>query len=318
MLSLLNSSWKLGSLTLNHRLIQGPLAGYSCAPMRRLFNHYQAPAYCVSEMISAIDILSKHVPENRYLYRAADEHYLCYQIAGTDPIVMADAAIKLQQLGADIIDINCGCPKGKIRKKGAGSALLENPALLIKIIETVRKATQCPLTVKIRIQNNEQDLDLARRIADTGVDALIVHGRRWDEDYDVACNAKQIALIKQTVSIPVIANGDIQDCQTLQQIQQNTGCDVFMIGRAGTGKPWLYQELLTGNPANITLPQQGKLFLRHLQDLAVLDGDYQAVLQSKSLIRYYFREWLTAEFLQGFYRLDSLEAVSDAVFELTA
>lgn len=315
MLSFLNSAWMLGTLKLDNRLIQGPLAGYSCAPMRRLFNDYLAPAYCVSEMISAIDILNKHVPENRYLYRAPDEKHLCYQIAGTNPAIMADAACKLVQLGADIIDINCGCPKGKIRKKGAGSALLENPDVLFAIIKAVRQAITIPLTVKIRIQNNQTDFFLAKSIADLGIDALIVHGRRWDEDYDIPCNEKQIASIKQSISIPVIANGDINNSQGLLQNLQNTGCDAFMIGRAGTGKPWLYEELLTNTPVKISEQKRVDLFLKHLDDLAALEGDYAAVLQSKSLIRYYFREKLTPDFLQQFYQLDGLESARAMVLE---
>lgn len=160
----LNSSLKIGSLILPNRLIQGPLAGYSCAPFRTLFNHYRSPAYCVTEMSSATDILHKHTRNSRYVYRSPQEQILAYQIAGIEPHTLAQAAQQLQFNGADIIDINCGCPKPKIRKKGAGSALLEEPEQLVRIVKEVRAAITIPLTIKIRIQGNEKDFLLAKKL----------------------------------------------------------------------------------------------------------------------------------------------------------
>ena len=191
--TIINSSWQIGTLKLPHRLIQGPLAGYSCAPFRELFYQFIPPAFCVTEMSSAIDIIHKHTKDSRYIYRSPLEQILAYQISGNDMHVMAEASLLLQTHGADLIDINCGCPKAKIRKKGAGSALLEEPQKLIQIIKKVREAITIPLTIKIRIQGNENDLILAQQIEDAGADALIVHGRRWIDDYDIHCNLHQIA-----------------------------------------------------------------------------------------------------------------------------
>ncbi|MGL5741235.1 MAG: tRNA dihydrouridine synthase [Legionella sp.] len=306
----INSSVKIGTLTLPHRLIQGPLAGYSCAPFRTLFNRYMPPAYCVTEMSSATDILHKHQSSSRYLYRAPQERILAYQIAGTQPQVLADAAQQLQQQGADIIDINCGCPKPKIRKKGAGSALLETPEHLVGLVQTIRERITIPLTIKIRIQGNENDLLLAKKIEDAGADALIVHGRRWIDDYDVASDLKQIARIKQHVTIPVIANGDIQDRMSLQKALELSGCDADMISRAGTGNPWLYQELWEQQHVIVTLTEKIELFLAHLHGLSALEDDYKAVLQSKSLVRYYLRQFLDASSLNAFYQLDSLSEIA--------
>jgi tRNA-dihydrouridine synthase B len=305
---LLNSPLTVGQLTLPHRLIQGPLAGISCAPFRQLFNYFTAPAYCVSEMISAHDILHKHNSNGRYLYRAVDEPRLGYQIAGHNANVMAEAAIRLQTLSADLVDINCGCPKHKIRKKGAGSALLQQPERLIAIVKAVRLILQCPLTVKIRLQDRQHNIAIAQQLADHGVDALIVHGRRWVDDYDIPCNLAEIARIKQAVSIPVIVNGDITDTSSLYQTFLETGCDGFMISRAGTGRPWLFQNLLTNTITFIDSYQQIQLFLTHLKGLISLEGEYQAVLQSKSWVRYYFCHADNA-FLQAFYQLSSLHAV---------
>ncbi|MBA2710692.1 MAG: tRNA-dihydrouridine synthase family protein [Tatlockia sp.] len=310
MLHLINKQLKIGSLNLSNCLIQGPLAGFSCAPFRELFYKFRPPAYTVTEMISAHDVVHKHSLTSRYLYRSPKEKTLCYQISGSDPVLMAKAAVRLESLGADLIDINCGCPKEKIRKKGAGSALLEKPEQLARIVEAVRQAIKIPLTVKLRIQGPYSDFALAKNIEEAGADALIIHGRRWVDDYDIPADYIHIAQIKSQVSIPVIANGDIADQFSLQKAFLKSGCDAFMIARAGTGKPWLYQSLLEENNFVTDWDWQSALFLEHLQGLASLEGEFKAVLQSKSLIRYYFRNQLNGETVQAFYKLTTLKDIA--------
>lgn len=313
--TIINSPFQIGSLPIPHRLIQGPLAGYSCAPFRELFYQFTPPAFCVTEMSSAIDILHKHSPQSRYLYRSPQEQLVSYQIAGNDSDILAQAALYLQEFGADVIDLNCGCPKTKIRKKGAGSALLEQPQQLMHIIKQIKERITIPLTVKIRIQGNARDIDLAKGIEDAGADALIVHGRRWTDDYDIDCDLQQIKLIKSQVSIPVIANGDINSAASLQKTMDLTGCDAFMIGRAGSGRPWIYQELLENRVLDISVVQKIDLFMRHLRGLAELESEFKAVLQSKSLVRYYFRALLNEHQLKRFYQLDSLATIHNLLSE---
>jgi tRNA-dihydrouridine synthase B len=307
MQAFLNNAFNIGSLQLPNRLIQGPLAGFSCAPFRQLYYQFLPPAYCVSEMISAHDVVYKHSTTSRYLYRSPIETRLCYQLAGQDPRLMAKAAKKLEHLAADLIDINCGCPKTKIRKKGAGSALLDQPEELATIVHAVRDAINCPLTVKLRIHGDDRDLSLAQSIEQAGADALIVHGRRWTEDYDTACHFHQIAQIKKAVRIPVIANGDIADRASIAKAVTESACDGFMIARAGSGHPWLYQQLLD----NLEFHHQLSVdcFLTHLQGLSDLESEHQAVLQSKTLIRYYFAKVLSNAQLQFFYTLKTLHAI---------
>ena len=316
--SFLNSSFNIGGLILSNRLIQGPLAGYSCAPFRQLYYDYTPPAYCVSEMVSAQDVLHKHQPDSRYLYRAPEEKLLCYQLSGSDPLIMAQAAYRLQALGADLIDINCGCPKLKIRKKGAGSALLDSPQRLFDIVDAIRTAITIPLTVKIRVAGDSRDLDLATGIENAGANALVVHGRRWVDDYDKPSDLVHIAKIKQALVIPVIANGDVADAVSLARAIKITGCDGYMIGRAGSGQPWLYQALLSkpGQFEPITYAEQVSCFKKHLHGLARLESEHKAVLQSKSLIRYYFRKALSDAQLQLFYALDNLDAIEAYVDKL--
>lgn len=311
----LNSPLQIGSLKIPHRLIQGPLAGYSCAPFRELFYQFTPPAYCVSEMSSAMDVIHKHSPQSRYIYRSPVERILAYQISGNNPEVMAQAALQLQQHGADLIDINCGCPKTKIRKKGAGSALLDTPEQLMHIIKAVRDTITIPLTVKIRIQGNENDVRLTRQIEDAGADALIVHGRRWIDDYDVPCDLQQLALIKNSLSIPLIANGDICNATSAYATHERTGCDAFMIARAGSGRPWLYQELLEQHSIALNAAEKIHLFMTHLQGLAALENEFKAVLQSKSLVRYYFRQQLNTAQLTRFYTLKSLAEINAFLYQ---
>lgn len=304
--TIINSPLQIGSLKLPNRLIQGPLAGYSCAPFRELFYKYIPPAYSVTEMSSAIDVLNKHQKNSRYIYRSSAEKILAYQISGNDPYILAQAANHLETHGADIIDINCGCPKTKIRKKGAGSALLDQPEKLFTIIKNVRESISIPLTIKIRIQGNEQDIKLAKQIEEAGADALIVHGRRWVDDYDIHCDLSQIAQIKKNIKIPVIANGDINNTASLARAIQISGCDGFMIARAGSGRPWLYQELLEQGDLLISDSEKTMLFMEHLEGLKSLEDEYKSVLQSKSLVRYYFRDRLDELQLIQFYKLKSL------------
>ncbi len=311
MQAFLNSPFHIGGLRLSNRLIQGPLAGFSCAPFRQLFYQYTPPAYCVSEMISAHDVLDKHQPDSRYLYRAPEERVLCYQLSGNNPLIVAQAALRVQALGADLIDLNCGCPKPKIRKKGAGSALLDEPERLFDIVSAVRRAITIPLTVKLRIAGDERDIVVAQGIEQAGADALIVHGRRWTDDYDIACDFSHIARIKRAASIPVIANGDIRDHATLAHAIASSGCDAYMIARAGSGHPWLYQQLLAGSGS---APHQTQValvecFMQHLHGLAGLESEHQAVLQSKSLVRYYFKQVLSDASLQAFYALSSVRTI---------
>ena len=308
----LNETFNIGSLQFPNRLIQGPLAGFSCAPFRELYYQFIPPAYCVSEMISAYDVLHKHKIDSRYLYRAPQEKKLCYQLAGHDPHIMAQAAKRLEAIGADLIDLNCGCPKTKIRKKGAGSALLESKELLYSIVSAVRQAIDIPLTVKVRICGDYRDVDLAQAIEKAGADALIIHGRRWTDDYDTPCDVHQIRQIKQSIRIPVIANGDISDQNTLANAIAISGCDAYMIARAGSGAPWLYQQLLAPHSTFTDVGNALRIhyFMAHLQGLATLESEHQAVLQSKTLVRYYFKETLSVQQRQVFYTLSSLREIN--------
>jgi len=288
-LNLVQHAWQLGDLTFSHRLIQGPLAGVSASPFRRLFARYLRPAYCVSEMISANDVVHKLKASHRWLHRDPLEEVLAYQLSGIDPEIMAQAARICVALGGDIIDINAGCPKPKIRSKGAGSALLETPQRLFNVVGAVRDAITCPLTVKIRLTDqDEQNLDIALKLADLGIDALIVHGREHGHDYDVSCQYDRIDFIRQRLSIALIVNGDIHHEDSLRSAMMGCPADAYMISRAGTGQPWLFQALLKGRP-DISLNDWLGLWHEHLEALMQLEGEHTTLFQSRRLLKYYLK-----------------------------
>ena len=285
------NTWQLGSLTLQSRLIQGPLAGYSCAPMRVQTWKFSSPAFCSSEMISANTILRANI-EPRFSHRDPLEQRLCVQLSGTEPDTLALAARQLAEQGVEIIELNCGCPVAKIRKKGAGSKLLSTPDQLFNIISAMRASTDAVISVKIRVQDMGLDGEIAALIEKAGADCIVVHGRQWSEKYDVATRYAQIALIKAAVSIPVIGNGDVSDLVSLKQMLA-TGVDAVMIARAGLGQPWLIAQLeaeLNGHTFTPPALQDiGQSYLEHIHYLAQLDGETRALLQARKLAKYYGR-----------------------------
>jgi tRNA-dihydrouridine synthase B len=289
---------KIGRLKLQHGLIQGPLAGISCAPFRALFSLFKPPAYCVTEMISAKDLISRKNIDGRYVYRNSTETKLCYQLSGNSPNELATACDIVENLGADLIDLNCGCPKSKIRRKGCGSNHLENADRLGEIVAKMRATTSLPLTVKIRTAGSYDDdhyLAAVKAIEQAGADALIVHGRHWQEDYEIATNYQQIAELKKLLSIPVIANGDVCCKKSLRNCLQQTGADGVMIARGGIGRPWIYQALLegVGEPG---YPEDIQVFMTHIRQLSALEkNEFTALLQARRLIKFYFKGFLSTK-----------------------
>lgn len=280
------------------KLIQAPLAGYSCAPFRVLAEHWGKPDYCYSEMLSAHHIFSGAKQRKRYQYKSPEEGKLCVQLAGDEPHILAYAAQQAVNWGADFIDLNCGCPQPKIRKKNFGSRLLANSEQLYRLVSALKAAINVPVFVKIRVDANSSDhfnQDVAQAIEAAGADALTVHGRHWTHDYDVPVNYQDIALMKESVKIPVIGNGDVTDTASAQKMFSETHCDAVMIARASVGQPWLFEKIhqemqgFTYTPP--TLEEIGEIFLSHVRGLIELEGEKVALLQSRKLGKYYARNY---------------------------
>lgn len=286
-------------LTFKKKLIQAPLAGYSCAPFRELAEQWGSPDFCCSEMLSAQHLHHNANHRKRYRYKSPYEGLLCVQLAGDQPEVLASAAQKAVSWGADLIDLNCGCPKPKIRKKALGSCLLADSERLYTLVSALKKATNVPTLVKIRVDHQSGDSynqDVAQAIEAAGADALTVHGRHWTDDYGVAVSYHDIAQIKDIVKIPVIGNGDVKDTDSAQKMFSETGCDAVMIARASVGQPWLFEKIYQELQGNVYTPPSleeiGELFLTHVRGLINLDCEKIGVYESRKLGKYYARNYL--------------------------
>jgi len=273
------------------------LAGYSCAPFRLLTHRYGKPAFCCTEMISAKTLIHHpKVTRTRYTWKDPDEGKLCYQLSGEIPSDIALATKMVTDCGADLIDLNCGCPVTKIRAKGAGSKLLADTLLLSQLIKAMRENTHLPISIKIRVDgdsNESFNREVARTVEESGADFLVVHGRHWTERYDVNCRFDDIRQFVESVKIPVIGNGDIECVETLNEMLA-TGCAGVMIARASVGQPWLFEKLRfesrgeTFEPPNPALI--GEIFLEHVERLAALiQNEKFAVLQARKFGKYYAR-----------------------------
>lgn len=287
----------LGSKHFPVNLVQGPLAGISCAPFRRLTWLYSKPAFTCTEMISCETLINGTKNNHRFVAKSPDEGPVCYQLSGKDPFKVGEAVKIVTDCGADLIDLNCGCPVNKIRTRGAGSRLLSEPGKLYEVIKAMKANTHVPVSIKIRVDGHSRDQNnqaIAQAVNDAGADFLIVHGRHWTEHYETPCNYDQIQYFVEALDIPVIGNGDAACVNSLRKLFA-TGCAGVMIARAGVGQPWLIARLIAemNNLPFIPPPllQVGELFLEHISDLAkLLNSEKFAVIQARKFAKYYGRE----------------------------
>jgi tRNA-dihydrouridine synthase B len=288
---------QLGNRLFPSNLIQGPLAGVSCAPFRALTWQFSKPAFTCTEMISCKTLLHQPIErQQRFVRIDPAEGPVCFQLAGSDVNELAEATKYVTALGADLIDLNCGCPVRKIRSKGAGSSLLTNTRQLYHLIRAMKENTHVPVSVKIRVEGQSTDKfnqEVADVVIEAGADFLIVHGRHWTEHYETACNYHDIQFFVEALKIPVIGNGDIACVASLKKMFA-TGCAGVMIARAGVGQPWLIHELTAALKAEEFSPpgQQtiGAAFLQHTEGLIhLLENEKFAILQARKLAKYYAR-----------------------------
>lgn len=279
-------------------VIQGPLAGISCAPFRFLTWQYSQPAFSCTEMISCKTLLHQaKFLHQRFVTKDPAEGPVCFQLSGSNPQEIAEATKIVTDYGADLIDLNCGCPVKKIRSKGAGSSLLTNANKLYELIRAMKQNTHLPVSIKIRVEgssNEKFNADIAKIVSDAGADFLVVHGRHWTEHYETPCRYEDIQFFVETLNIPVIGNGDVACVGSLKKMFA-TGCAGVMIGRAGVGQPWLIKKLIAEMQQQIfSMPsskQTGLIFLEHVERLVELLGSEKfAIIQARKFAKYYARE----------------------------
>ena len=272
-------------------IIQGPLAGYSCSAFRLLTWEESKPAFTCTEMISCNALAERpKLAYRRYIEKDPNEGSVCFQIFGKDPEKIGHAAKVVTDYGADLIDLNCGCPVKKVRRQGAGSSLLIDPVTLYKLLSAMKKNTHLPIAAKIRVEGNAQEkfhTEIVKVVTEAGADFLIVHGRHWNETYSTPCHYDQIKFFVDELKIPVIGNGDVFCIDSLQKMFA-TGCAGAMIGRAGVGQPWLIKKLIAemnGQEFIAPSPEEiGGVFMRHVQLLEkLLESEKFALLHARKI-----------------------------------
>ncbi|MBS0477456.1 MAG: tRNA dihydrouridine synthase DusB, partial [Proteobacteria bacterium] len=273
----------IGHIPLANRLFVAPMAGVTDRPFRQLCKRLGA-GYAVSEMVTSRKDLWASLKTSRRANHAGEPGPIAVQIAGTDAAMMAEAAVYNVERGAQIIDINMGCPAKKVCNKWAGSALMQNEALAVEIAAAVVDACaprNVPVTLKMRTgwcQQQKNAVLLARRFAAVGVQMLTVHGRTREQGYKGQAEYDTIAAVKAAVAVPVVANGDITSPEKARAVLAHTGADAIMVGRAAQGRPWIFREiahyLATGELlAPPLVAEVRRLLLAHLQDHYGLYGE---------------------------------------------
>ena len=314
---------QLGAYDLPNNVFVAPMAGVTDRPFRQLCREFGA-GYAVSEMVTSRKDLWQSLKTSRRANHDGEPGPIAVQIAGTDAAMMAEAAVYNVERGAQIIDINMGCPAKKVCNKWAGSALMQDEPLALSIVEAVVQACAphgVPVTLKMRTgwsHAHKNALALARSFESAGVQMLTVHGRTREQGYTGFAEYDTVAAVKAAVKIPVVANGDITSPEKARDVLAFTGADAVMIGRAAQGRPWIFREvthfLATGQHlAPPLVAEVRRALLAHLQDHYSLYGELTGVRSARKHIGWYVRGLPDAEAFR-----DTMNTLDDATAQLRA
>jgi tRNA-dihydrouridine synthase B len=314
-------SVKIGPYELPSIVLLAPMAGVTDRPFRILCRRFGA-GLAASEMLSA-DVRLWDTPKSRRrMDHTGEPGPRVVQIAGFDPAMMAEAARRNVDAGAQIIDINMGCPAKKVCNRLAGSALLQDEPLVARILESVVRAVDAPVTLKTRTgwdRDHKNGVRIARIAEDNGIQALAIHGRTRSDLYQGNAEHETVAAIKAVVKIPVFANGDIDSPQAARRVLELTRCDGVMIGRAAQGRPWIFDEvnffLAEGESrATLALEKVRDIMRAHLEDLYAFYGEETGVRVARKHLSWYFRQHPGQEALRN--RLVQIETPQEQLSTL--
>lgn len=285
---------KIGSVTLPNNLILAPMAGVTDLPFRLLCKEQGAGLLCM-EMVSAKAILYKNRNTESLLEIDPRENPVSLQLFGSDPEIISTIAHQIEERPFDILDLNMGCPVPKIVNNGEGSALMKNPKLAGEIIRRTVRAIDKPVTVKIRKGFDDEHInavEMAKIAEDAGAAAVAVHGRTREQFYSGKADWDIIRQVKEAVSIPVIGNGDLLTAEDVIAMEEQTGCDGFMIARGAQGNPWIFRQILhyfeTGEHlAKPTIEEVTRMILRHARMMLEFKGEYIGIREIRKHAAWY-------------------------------
>ena len=316
---------KLGKIELDSRSAGlAPMAGVADMAFRELCVEYGA-TYVVSEMVSSKGLTMCDRKSRKLLVLSDKERPAAAQIFGCDPKIMAQSAVSCLDFQPDVIDINMGCPAPKIAGNGGGSALLKNPKLAGEIIKEVVNAVDIPVTVKIRIgwdKDSINAVEMAKIAEQAGAAAVTVHGRTREQMYAPPVDVGTIALVKKSVSIPVIANGDIVDGLSAAKMLEETGCDYLLVGRGALGRPWVFSQISAYLKYERILPEppvseRMRVMIKHIERICEYKGEKVGIKEARKHAAWYIKGMRgAAAYRQQICMLSSIEQLHELAYKI--
>ncbi len=313
----LRQSWSIGEVEIPTRLVLAPMAGVSVQAFRRQGRRYGAGLVC-SEMVSCAGLEHQNERTLGYLRVARDEHPLAIQIFGSEPSVMAEAARMVATAGADIVDINFGCPVRKVTKTGAGATLLEDPDRACAIVAAVASAVEIPVSVKMRrgLENGSRAcLVVGPRLVEAGAASLTLHPRSARQMYTGEADHRLTAELVELVDVPIIASGDITSRTRAQTVLATTGAAAVMVGRGAQGSPWTLREIVDGDDGEPSREEVAAELILFVRETVRELGERRASGFLKKFYAWYLgRGRFPRPFKQELVQLESTEEIVTRLF----